>query len=197
MTSVEVVRWGVLVAWALWVVTYWRVGFWAARGVRRSVGSDHAGLDRLLMIGVPLVTAALLAEMVRSAMQAAPPPTSGTLVSTVLGAGLAVAGMAGTFVCRYHLGRYWAVETTLQSEHAVVDSGPYGLVRHPIFTSAILIYVGSGLVGGTTPAQILALLAAAAYVAKARYEDSFLTRNLPGYPGYRERVRYRLVPSVW
>lgn len=197
MTSVDGVRWAVLVAWGLWSAIYWRLGWAAARAAGRSVGPDHAAVDRVLMVGVPLLTLALLAELLRGAIQPAPPPSLGTWVATVLGAALVVAGMGGTFYCRHRLGRFWAVETTLQSGHAVVDTGPYGLVRHPIYTSAILIYLGSGLAGGTVLAEVLAVLAVAAYVAKCRYEDEYLAQNLPGYQEYRERVRSRLVPSLW
>jgi Putative protein-S-isoprenylcysteine methyltransferase len=105
--------------------------------------------------------------------------------------------MAGTFYCRHYLGRFWTAETTLLTEHQIVDRGPYGLVRHPIYTSACVMYFGTVLMFPAWWLILAAAIAIGAYVLKANLEDQFLMRRLSGYEDYRKRVKYRLLPGVW
>jgi len=105
--------------------------------------------------------------------------------------------MSGTFYCRHYLGRFWTAEAALQALHQVVDSGPYGVVRHPIYTAAWVMYLGTGLVFAIWWNWLACGLVMVAYILKARYEDVFLAANLPGYPAYQQRVRYQLIPGVW
>jgi len=79
----------------------------------------------------------------------------------------------------------------------VISSGPYALVRHPMYASALLYLVGTPL----SLASYWGLLALAFMLPFLIWrlidEEKFLARNLPGYTEYQKRVRYRLVPHVW
>lgn len=55
-------------------------------------------------------------------------------------------GIVGTFYCRAVLGKFWTAEAARQVNHAVIDYGPYSVARHPIYSFAILLYLGLGLV---------------------------------------------------
>jgi protein-S-isoprenylcysteine O-methyltransferase Ste14 len=85
----------------------------------------------------------------------------------------------------------------LAPDHKVISTGPYGLVRHPMYAGGLVMLVGMpialgswwglGLVAAMMPVLIWRLLD----------EEAFLSRNLPGYVEYTSKVRYRLLPHVW
>ena len=87
----------------------------------------------------------------------------------------------------------------LQSDraHAVVDSGPYGVVRHPFYAADPLILVGLSLWLESYVAAVCALIPIALMVMRLRMEERFLRRELPGYTAYADRVRFRLIPGIW
>jgi protein-S-isoprenylcysteine O-methyltransferase Ste14 len=81
--------------------------------------------------------------------------------------------------------------------HTVVDSGVYGVVRHPMYASAVLLLVGMPLWLESYAAALLASLPIAILVVRIMIEERFLSRKLKGYDAYMERVRYRLIPFLW
>lgn len=115
----------------------------------------------------------------------------------VVGTLLTVSGIAGMFYCRHYLGRFWTAETNLRKDHRIIDTGPYRLVRHPIYTFAILMYIGFGLVFSSPWNAAFVRVIVTAYILKTNDEDFFLEKNLPGYREYKLHVPYRLVPRLW
>jgi protein-S-isoprenylcysteine O-methyltransferase Ste14 len=79
----------------------------------------------------------------------------------------------------------------------VISSGPYAVVRHPMYIGAILFLLATPLMLGSWWALIPAVALCGAIVMRLLDEEKFLAKNLPGYIAYRERVRWRLVPGVW
>lgn len=79
----------------------------------------------------------------------------------------------------------------------VIDSGPYAIVRHPMYSAALPLFVGTALALGSFWGLLPALLLSAGLVARLLHEERYLISNLPGYDLYRSRVRWRLVPGVW
>jgi protein-S-isoprenylcysteine O-methyltransferase Ste14 len=81
--------------------------------------------------------------------------------------------------------------------HRVVSDGPYAIVRHPMYSGALLLILGTPLLLGSwwglalAPALILLL------AVRAVMEERTLLAELPGYADYAARVRYRLVPYIW
>jgi protein-S-isoprenylcysteine O-methyltransferase Ste14 len=112
-------------------------------------------------------------------------------------AGVALLGVLFAWWARIHLGRLWSGIITIKQDHRVVDTGPYGLVRHPIYTGLIV----SILATAAAQATVTGLIGAAAIVAglyvKARIEERFLTTELgaDAYDSYRRRVPM-LVPFL-
>ena len=84
-----------------------------------------------------------------------------------------------------------------ERSHRVVDSGPYGVIRHPFYAADPLIFFGLSLWLQSYIAAIFALIPIALMVIRLRHEERLLVRELPGYAAYVERVRFRLVPRVW
>ena len=79
----------------------------------------------------------------------------------------------------------------------VIDSGPYAIVRHPMYIGSTMFYVLSPLVLGSWWALIPALLIIPMLVARIRNEEAVLVKDLPGYVEYRQKVRFRMLPGVW
>jgi protein-S-isoprenylcysteine O-methyltransferase Ste14 len=84
-----------------------------------------------------------------------------------------------------------------EREQRVVDTGSYGVVRHPMYTGFILYVVGSALWLESYASVLVGLLLSGGIVARIFLEESFLRRELPGYDAYMQKVRYRLIPYVW
>jgi protein-S-isoprenylcysteine O-methyltransferase Ste14 len=116
---------------------------------------------------------------------------------TYLLAGLTLAGTLFTWWARIHLGRFWSNAITRKEGHRVIDTGPYGLVRHPIYTGLIGAILATGAAVGTVTALFGALLIAFGLWQKARMEESFLTTELgaDAYGSYCRRVPM-LVPFL-
>jgi protein-S-isoprenylcysteine O-methyltransferase Ste14 len=80
---------------------------------------------------------------------------------------------------------------------AVIDSGPYAVVRHPMYVAMLLIYGGTplalGSYWGLLPVLVMPFILAARIVG----EEKTLVRDLPGYEAYRQKVKYRLIPGLW
>jgi len=87
----------------------------------------------------------------------------------------------------------------IQSERGqhVVDTGVYGLVRHPMYLGGSLMLVGGPLLLGSVCGLHLGLAAVGFLILRILGEEKLLARDLEGYRTYRERVRYRLIPHVW
>ena len=79
----------------------------------------------------------------------------------------------------------------------VISSGPYALVRHPMYSGANLCFLSMPLALGSWWALIPAMLECVLVGVRAVDEEKFLKANLPGYREYCEQVRYRLIPGVW
>lgn len=87
----------------------------------------------------------------------------------------------------------------IQSErgHKVIDTGPYAFVRHPMYSGAVLFFVGTALLLGSWWGLACVPVLVVALSRRAVEEERTLTARLEGYPQYVQRVRYRLMPYVW
>lgn len=81
--------------------------------------------------------------------------------------------------------------------HRVISSGPYALVRHPLYAAVLIFIPANALVLGSWWGAAGSLVLAAAIVYRTVMEDRELQRGLEGYAEYAARVRYRLIPRVW
>ena len=79
----------------------------------------------------------------------------------------------------------------------VVDTGLYGIVRHPMYGATIALFLMMPLILGSWYALIIFAFYPVIIVIRLRDEEALLTRELTGYAEYKEKVRYRLIPFVW
>lgn len=123
-------------------------------------------------------------------------PERGATALRVAGALLVAAGIALGVWAGRTLGRSL---TPFPKPHAgaeLVEAGPYGVVRHPIYTAGLAVFAGFGLATGPV-ALALAGLLACVWAMKSAVEERFLHDRYPGYEAYAGRVRSRLVPGVY
>jgi protein-S-isoprenylcysteine O-methyltransferase Ste14 len=84
-----------------------------------------------------------------------------------------------------------------QEGQGAVTSGPYRLVRHPIYLGGLLVMLGETLWLGSTLALVATFIPMAILIVRIHLEERFLAVNVPGYGDYVRRVRHRLIPGVW
>jgi len=116
----------------------------------------------------------------------------------VIGGILIVTGFAAV-VPVFAANTFAAPVVRIQSERnqRVIDTGPYALVRHPMYAAALLYLVGMPLLLGSWYGLIGTVIFAMGISARAVQEERKLQRELPGYADYITRVRYRLIPGIW
>jgi protein-S-isoprenylcysteine O-methyltransferase Ste14 len=79
----------------------------------------------------------------------------------------------------------------------VIETGPYALVRHPMYSSIVILALGVSLMLGSWWAVLLGLLNVPVLARRLVDEEQVMLADLPGYGAYREKVRSRLVPAIW
>ena len=161
-----------------------------------SAGSGAPRWDRLLLgiyrvlVLVLVVTAALDAGRFKwSNMPAALQASGGVAV---------VAAVAVIWWC-ISVNHFLALHARIQGERGqtVVQAGPYQYVRHPMYTSLIVLTLGLALFLGSWLALVPAGLIGIIFVLRTLFEDQMLTTGLDGYRAYADRVQSRLFPGVW
>jgi protein-S-isoprenylcysteine O-methyltransferase Ste14 len=172
------------IIWIVWLVSWVAASFWSGRTQRR-VGTLQSWTYRAAMIagGVLLVpfTGEALGEQRLWGLD-----YGGACAL----AGVMLAGLAFTWWARVHLGRLWSSAITRKEDHHLVDDGPYGLVRHPIYTGLIIALLATAAAEGRITALIGTALVIFGIWLKARTEERFLMAELDrdSYTAYCRRV---------
>jgi protein-S-isoprenylcysteine O-methyltransferase Ste14 len=85
----------------------------------------------------------------------------------------------------------------VEAGQKVISSGPYAIVRHPMYVGAILTYAFTPLALGSYWAFIPGVMILPVLIFRIIDEEKLLMRDLPGYQGYTQKVKYRLLPGIW
>jgi protein-S-isoprenylcysteine O-methyltransferase Ste14 len=85
----------------------------------------------------------------------------------------------------------------LAPDQTVISTGPYALVRHPMYAGALVMLLGIPIALGSWWGVLIVAAMLPALLWRLLDEEKFLARNLQGYTQYQEKVRYRLVPHLW
>lgn len=107
-----------------------------------------------------------------------------------------VAGYAIVFLV-FRENTYASSIVEVAESQKVISTGPYAVVRHPMYVGAILIFLATPLALGSWWAFIPAVILSAIIAVRLVDEEKFLIARLPGYDDYRRQVRYRLAPGIW
>jgi protein-S-isoprenylcysteine O-methyltransferase Ste14 len=177
--------------WLAWLVSWIAAAFWASRAEKRAFGWDTVFYQITVLAGAALMTpwAARRLHMQRLWHVG--------YDSAMLLALLTLAGLLFTWWARIHLGRLWSGSITRKEGHRIIDTGPYALVRHPIYTGLIFALFATAIAQATISGLAGATLITFGFWVKARIEERFLTAELGAnaYGAYRRRVPM-LIPGL-
>lgn len=178
--------------WLAWGV-YWLI---AARNVKRATQIESPW-SRAAHV-VPLIVAALLLwwpwRMNNFLFDGLMPWTAWLFWA---GAAITAAGLLFTVWARVYLAGNWSGLVTLKQDHELITSGPYRLVRHPVYTGLLLAFLGTALARDEWRGVVVVVIAVAALWRKLRMEESWLTGQFgERYIEYRRRVA-ALVPGIF
>jgi protein-S-isoprenylcysteine O-methyltransferase Ste14 len=85
----------------------------------------------------------------------------------------------------------------VQENQTVVDTGLYGLVRHPMYSATLLLFLSMPLVLGSLVSFLIFLSYPALITTRLKHEEALLEEELAGYQEYKKTVKYRLIPFIW
>ncbi len=109
---------------------------------------------------------------------------------------LCIAGFAFCIWARFTLGRNWSGVVTLKRGHELISDGPYALVRHPIYTGLLTMFVATVIVLGHVAGIIALPFVFVSLWIKLRYEEKLMLKQFPNeYAAYQQRVK-RIIPFI-
>src|SRR6266567_3474727 len=109
---------------------------------------------------------------------------------------LVVLGWVGIFFV-FRENSYSSATIELAADQRVISTGPYALVRHPMYAAALVMLLGITIALGSWWGVLTMAAVVPAVVWRLLDEERFLAKNLPGYTEFQREVRYRLLPLVW
>ncbi|HEX3809218.1 MAG TPA: isoprenylcysteine carboxylmethyltransferase family protein [Rhizomicrobium sp.] len=192
----------IYIPWIVWAATWIAAALWANRTVKRPGGGrewpyrifEFGGFFALLAyivqkptsghIGAIHIQTVQVASGIAKRLWQLPVNAEWVLV------GVATLGFLFAWWARLHLGRLWSGSITRKEGHHVIDTGPYAIVRHPIYTGIIAAGLATAAIKATPLAIFGALLLVVGYIMKGKLEEKFLREELGAetYNAYRRRV---------
>jgi protein-S-isoprenylcysteine O-methyltransferase Ste14 len=114
-----------------------------------------------------------------------------------LGVAVVFVGVGFAIWARHHIGRYWSARVSIVTEHKLIRTGPYGRVRHPIYTGILMALAGTALVLGEYRGLVGFGIAFFGFVTKARKEEAYLAARFGReFAEHRRRTGF-LLPRVF
>ena len=170
--------------WFAWLISWFGTAFWSGRTVNRP------SIRRQAAYRLTTICGALLLFGVFGIRRYDIPFWRFDGGAGWMFVGIAAAGVLFMWWARLHLGRLWSGSVTRKADHRVVESGPYALVRHPIYTGLLCALAATVCVRATAETVAGAAILAAGIYIKARTEESFLRDQLgaDAYDAYARRV---------
>jgi protein-S-isoprenylcysteine O-methyltransferase Ste14 len=176
------------------VVVYWIV---SARGVKPPARTESL-LKRLVAYWLPLVVAALLLGpggwFSHTLLREQFVPHTTLVYST--GLVLCAVGALLAIWSRFLLGQNWSGTVQLKQDHELIDAGPYRLVRHPIYSGFLLLFLGNAVMVGDWRGLLAVAIVFVSFWRKLKLEEQWLTQHFgEAYRAYQRRTK-ALVPAI-
>lgn len=192
MTEVETYYTGIflLICWAIFIIV-WAI---AAFGTKRTIERD-SWWWRLILVAIVagvflLRRSGLFSFLTGAALW------QQTLLPDILGAAVTLVGLIGALWARASLGGNWSSDVVIKENHELIERGPYHWVRHPIYSSMLLMAIGGAIWYGRAMGFVTLILVLFALWYKSQQEERLLTKHFPEeYPSYKARVK-ALIPFV-
>jgi len=179
-----VYHWLFPVVWGVFAIYWLGSALWA-----KKIKSGESRRQRIIRFILAVLAGALLFSP-----KSGPAPLSWRILpqgktTFFTGAALLLAGLGFAVWARLHLGAYWSAMVAVKEGHRVIRTGPYRLVRHPIYTGLLTAFAGTAVAVGQLRAFLGAALLIAIYYRKSRNEESLLAAEFADeYPAYRSEV---------
>jgi protein-S-isoprenylcysteine O-methyltransferase Ste14 len=171
----------IAIAW----VPFWIYWLTAATRAKESRGRRWTPIGGLTVIAVVIVV-----RLFRTGSLAVNSPVLGGI-----GAAVFVSGLALAIWARVHLGRNWGMPMTERAEPELITSGPYRLIRHPIYTGLLLGVIGTALATNLVGLIVAAVLCGVFYRAASVEERNLIAAFPTTYPAYRDSTKM-LIPFI-
>jgi len=121
----------------------------------------------------------------------------GGTVTGLVGIVITLAGLGFAVWARIHLGSNWSGQPVIRIDHTLVQSGPYRIVRNPIYTGILIAGIGSTIVIGKFWALAVTIIILVVFIAKIRSEESFLLEEFgESFIDYKQKVK-SLIPYIF
>lgn len=163
---------------------------------RRMVGGPTAEKRPVQRVIMAVASAAFIAMVLVPALDHRFGWSHVPLGVVIIGDLLVLLGFVFVFVV-YRANTYTSATIDVAKGQTVISTGPYGLVRHPMYGSVTLYVLGTPLALGSWWGLVAVVLMVPVLVWRLVDEERMLAAQLPGYTDYQQRVRRRLVPYVW
>jgi protein-S-isoprenylcysteine O-methyltransferase Ste14 len=179
------------VIWIGWMVSWFAASFWTARTEKRDATWQTWAYRACVLAGAPLLWLSARHRLDETRLWHVGSGGGYAL------AALTLAGIAFAWWARIHLGRLWSRWVVRKADHRIIQTGPYAIVRHPIYTGISLTALATATITGTTSACLGAALMILSWYIKARLEERFLREQLSAeaYDAYARCVPM-LVPFL-
>jgi protein-S-isoprenylcysteine O-methyltransferase Ste14 len=181
-TDMHALKTAIAIAW----IFFWVYWLTSALGVKEG----RASRRRIPLNGLSALSVLLLLRVFRGGSLAVDSPVLGALGAVVFAGGIALAIWA-----RIHLGRNWGMPMTQKAEPELITSGPYRLIRHPIYSGLLAALLGTALVTNLIGLIVVVVLGGYFYYSASVEERNLIATFPTAYPAYRSTTKM-LVPFV-
>jgi len=111
---------------------------------------------------------------------------------------------AGVFLAAYLMyaevlreNAYLSRTVEVQEHQKIIDTGLYGIVRHPMYSATVFLFLSMGFVLGSPISFVILLFYLPIIAKRIKNEEKVLTQGLAGYWEYKEKVKYKVIPFIW